>query len=130
MRLFMIAWIDMRRSVAAKSSLAGVVARENVTVLFFKPLFRNRIKSEPPRKRMASQQSLQPQPAPAGHAKAFNRFICELRTGGLVAATSREQQRQVRFVKSQREEGRAHRVGCRCRRATSGHTAGVHGLLR
>src|SRR5260370_7782088 len=60
---------------------------------------------------MAAQQPFQSQPNPARHAKSFNRLIRITRTRRLIAATSGKQNRQVRFVESQREQRCTHGNG-------------------
>src|SRR5260370_36780227 len=58
---------------------------------------------------MAAQQPLQSKPKAARHAKAFNGLVGIARTGRFESATSREQDRQIRFVEPQREQRHAHR---------------------
>src|SRR6266403_4949013 len=60
---------------------------------------------------MAAQQPLQSKPNAARHAKAFNGLVGIARTRRFEAATSREQDRQIRFVETQREQRRANRNG-------------------
>ncbi len=58
---------------------------------------------------MAAQQPFQSKPNPARHAEPFNRLIGIARTRRFEPATSREQDRQIRFVEPQREQRRANR---------------------
>ena len=60
---------------------------------------------------MAAQQPLQSKPNAARHAKAFNGFVGIARTRRFESATSREQDRQIRFVEPQREQRCANRNG-------------------
>jgi len=58
---------------------------------------------------MAAQQPLQSKPNAARHSKAFNGLVGIARTRRFESATSREQDRQIRFVEPQREKRRANR---------------------
>ncbi len=60
---------------------------------------------------MATQQPLQSKPKAARHAKPFNALVGIARTRRFESATSREQDRQIRFVEPQREQRHAHRNG-------------------
>src|SRR5260370_6889975 len=75
------------------------------------PFLRNRVISKFARERMAAQQPFQSQPNPAHCSKSFNRLIRIARTRRLKAATSRKQNRQVRFVEAQREQRCTHGNG-------------------
>ncbi len=57
---------------------------------------------------MTAQQAFQSQPNAARHSKSFNRLVGIARTGRLIAATSREQNRQIRFVESHRKQRGPH----------------------
>src|SRR5260370_36780373 len=57
---------------------------------------------------MEAPQPLQPKPNPARHAKSLNRLVGIARTRRLVAAASREQNGQIRFVEPEREERDPH----------------------
>jgi len=69
---------------------------------------------------MAAQQPLQSKPNAARHAKSLNRLVGIARTRRFEPATSREQDRQIRFVEPQREQRHAHRNGSRCRLCRGG----------
>jgi len=74
-------------------------------------LVRNRVVAKSARKGMTAREALHAQPHAARHAKALDGFIAVLRTSGLKAAISREEQRQVRFVKTQGEKRGSHGIG-------------------
>ena len=76
-------------------------------------LVRNRVVAKSARKRMTAREALHAQPHAARNAKAVDGLIGVLRTSGLKAAISREEQRQVRFVKTQREKRDSHGIGAR-----------------
>lgn len=76
-------------------------------------LVRNRVVAKSAGKRMTARKALHAEPDAARNAKALDGFIGILRTSGLETAISREEQRQIRFVKTQREKRGLHRVGAR-----------------
>jgi len=76
-------------------------------------LVRNRVVAKFARKRMTTAQAFHTEPHAARNAEALDGFIGILRTSGLEAAISREEQRQVRFVKTQREKRDSHGIGAR-----------------
>src|SRR5258708_6397870 len=57
---------------------------------------------------MAAQQPFQSKPNPGRHPKPFNRLVGIALTRRFESATSREQDRQIRFVEPQREQRRAY----------------------
>ena len=76
-------------------------------------LVRNRVVAKSARKGMTAREALHAQPHAARHAKALDGLIGILRTSGLEAAISREEKRQVRFVKTQGEKRDSHGIGAR-----------------
>jgi len=76
-------------------------------------LVRNRVVAKFARKGMTAGEALHAEPHAARHAEALDGFIGILRTSGMEAAISREEQRKVRFVKTQREERGSHGIGAR-----------------
>src|SRR5579885_3092652 len=78
------------------------------------PVLRNRIQSESPRKRMASQQPLQAQPGPAQRSESLDGLVGVLRTGRLEPAASAKPHGKIRLVKTNRKQRRA-RSGIRAR---------------
>jgi len=63
-------------------------------------LVRNRVVAKFARKGMTAREALHAKPDAAWHAEALDGFIRVLRTSGLETAISREEQGQVRFVKT------------------------------
>lgn len=76
-------------------------------------LVRNRVVAKFARKGMTAGEALHAKPDAARHAEALDSLVGILRTRGLEAAISREEQGQVRFVKTQREERGSHGIGSR-----------------
>src|SRR5258707_10470857 len=63
---------------------------------------------------MAAKQSFERQPRPACHAKTLDRLVRVHRARRLEPAAPAHQQRQIRFVESQRRERQAHAAASRC----------------
>jgi len=63
-------------------------------------LVRNRIVAKSARKRMTARQAFHAKPNAARDAEALDGFIGVLRTRGMETAISREEHREVRFVKT------------------------------
>ncbi len=89
-------------------------------------LVRNRVVAKSARKGMTAREALHTEPHAARHAEALDGFIGVLRTSGLEAAISREENREVRFIKTQREKRGLH--GIRSRDFLFGCGRGVHGF--
>src|SRR5579884_927431 len=89
------------------------VPRRCTRALLF-PVLRNRIQSESPRKRMASQQPLQAQPGPAQRSESLDGLVGVLRTGRLEPAASAKPHGKIRLVEANRKQRRA-RSGIRAR---------------
>ena len=71
--------------------------------MHFFPLLWNRVEAELARKRLAAQEAFESQPDAAGYTESLDGFVGVARASGLEAATTSEEQRQVRLVKTQRE---------------------------
>jgi hypothetical protein len=76
-------------------------------------LVRNRVVAKFARKGMTAREAFHAKPNAARHAEALDGLIGVLRTSGLEAAISREEQRQVGFVKTQCEKRDSHGIGAR-----------------
>jgi len=63
-------------------------------------LVRNRVVAKSARKRMTARQAFHAEPHAAWNAEALDGFIGILRTSGMEAAISREEQGQVRLIKT------------------------------
>ena len=76
-------------------------------------LVRNRVVAKFTREWMTAREALHAEPDAAPNAEALDGFIGVLRTSGLEAAISREEQRQVRFVKTKGKKRGSHGIGAR-----------------
>ena len=76
-------------------------------------LVRNRVVAKFARKGMTAREALHAKPDAARHAEALDSLVGILRTRGMETAISREEQGQVCFVKTQREERGSHGIGSR-----------------
>jgi len=63
-------------------------------------LIRNRVVAKSARKGMTAREALHAEPDTAGHAETLNGLIGILRTSGMETAISREEQRQIGFIKT------------------------------
>ena len=63
-------------------------------------LIRNRVVAKSARKGMTAREALDAEPDAAGYAETLNGLIGILRTSGMETAISREQQRQIGFIKT------------------------------
>jgi len=76
--------------------------------LLLRMLLRHRIVAKFPGEGVAAKQTLGAQPDSARYAEDFDGLIGVLRAGGLEAARASEENRQIRLVATEREEGKAN----------------------